>query len=154
MKVIFQSSVPFRFSFRLMICDFSLAGCELWIGRTIHVGVALPRVWEPGSLSESAKLGRSFLGRGYPCCFGGVTVAVFLLPVTLPPFRNSHCIGVWGVLLTSLAIAVTDLTGRNVGEEKFILVLGLRLQSTSLREHGGRCLPSGRRVCLGPFSSS
>lgn len=105
MKVIFQSSVPFRFSFRLMICDFSLAGCELWIGRTIHDSVALPRVWEPGSLSESAKLGRSFLGRGYPCCFGGVTVAVFLLPVTLPPFRNSHCIGVWGVLLT------TDLSG-------------------------------------------
>lgn len=26
-------------------------------------------------------------------------------PSTLPPFRNSHCIGVWGVLLT------TDLSG-------------------------------------------
>lgn len=51
--------------------------------------------------------------------------------------------GVWGVLLTSLATAVT---GRNVGEEKFILALGLRLQSMSLREHGGRCLSSGRRV--------
>lgn len=142
MKVIFQSSAPFRFS-------FSLAGCEVWIGRRIQVSVTLPRAREPGIWSESAELGRSFLGRGYPSCFGGVAVGSSPSSTHHPsPFQVQQLR--WGVGCT------TDLSGYcyHSGEEKIILALGLRSQSMSLRKHDGRCLPSGRRVCLGPFSSS
>ena len=153
MKVIFQSSVPFRFSFCLVIgVDWkdNLLQClsakplqhqcgRQGAGREIVSGESAESAWLFCWKTASQMLWRSPQGK-----------LLSLLSTAFPSFRNDSCICDVGIVLTSLATVTKDLTRRNIEEEEFILALGWKENSQSWwRKHGFRWIPSNERVgCL------